>query len=86
MNTSAKHLYPASSATFSKNGKFLASVSHGEILISEVDSGKHIQTIENPFSWLHYLSFSDDGTSLISDMGEVAVHTDPTDSSNSPCN
>lgn len=85
-NTFGKHSTGIFHATFSKNGKLLASVSPEEILISEVDSGKQIQFIKNPFTGLRYLSFSDDDTRLVSDRGDVAVHANPTEWSNSLCN
>lgn len=74
-------------ATFSKDDKLLATLYYSmaaiTAMIVDVDSGSHIRTIDHACWFPQHLTFSDDGTYLMSEQGEVQVHIDPVDPANS---
>lgn len=67
------HSSDVTAAVFSKDGRFLASASAGQIIVWEVSTGREIQNLKYDEITIHNLSFSADWTYFETDRGEVEI-------------
>ena len=72
-NTSAKLSEGMCAATFSNNDKMLVTVFYLETAVWNVDSGSQIRSVKPSFFFPRNLSFSDDGTHVMCEQGELQV-------------